>query len=119
MTSLTFERKDDYWANRRSGKRWRRVSLATTPPGLRQLLAGDVDVIETVPTADAARMAKDPRVTRQLDRFTKGDVFLVRLAQSWARRRTTATTTASRWRAILSSISACVRRSAARSTARR
>ncbi len=63
MSNLTFDRKDDYW-----GKQpiWQHVTtrvIGNDAARLAALLAGDVDVIETVPTQDAARLAHDPRVT--------------------------------------------------------
>jgi peptide/nickel transport system substrate-binding protein len=62
MDRLELERKDDYW-----GKHpiWQHVStrvIGNDAARLAALLAGDVDVIETVPTQDAAWLAHDPRV---------------------------------------------------------
>ncbi len=62
MSNLTFDRKDDYW-----GKKpfWQHVTtrvIGNDAARLAALLAGDVDVIETVPTQDAARLEKDSRV---------------------------------------------------------
>ena len=63
MTSLTFERKDDYWGKPPIWKTVTTRVIGNDAARLAALLAGDVDVIETVPTTDAARLAKDPRVT--------------------------------------------------------
>lgn len=46
--------------------RWERVTfrfLKSDPTRVAALLSGDVDIIENVPTADAARLSKDARVT--------------------------------------------------------
>jgi peptide/nickel transport system substrate-binding protein len=63
MNRVEFERKDDYWGPHPI---WQHVStriIENDEARLAALLAGDVDVIETVPTQDAARLAHDPRVT--------------------------------------------------------
>ncbi len=63
MNRVDFERKDDYWGRKPV---WQHVStriIENDEARLAALLAGDVDVIETVPTQDAARLAHDPRVT--------------------------------------------------------
>ena len=62
MARIELERNDGYW-----GKPpiWQHVStrvIENDEARLAALLAGDVDVIETVPTQDAARLAHDPRV---------------------------------------------------------
>ncbi len=62
MTVLSFERKDDYWGK---SPIWQTVTtrvIGNDAARLAALLASDVDVIETVPTTDAARLSKDPRV---------------------------------------------------------
>jgi peptide/nickel transport system substrate-binding protein len=63
IDNLSFERKTDYW-----GKPpiWQQVTsrvIGNDAARLAALLSGDVDVIETVPTQDAARLMKDPRAT--------------------------------------------------------
>ena len=63
IDNLTFERKADYWGK---APYWQHVTsrvIGNDEARLAALLAGDVDVIETVPTQDAARLLKDPRVT--------------------------------------------------------
>ncbi|HEY2133151.1 MAG TPA: ABC transporter substrate-binding protein [Acetobacteraceae bacterium] len=63
IDNLTFERKNDYWGK---APIWEHVTsrvISNDEARLAALLAGDVDVIETVPTQDAARLLKDPRVT--------------------------------------------------------
>jgi peptide/nickel transport system substrate-binding protein len=62
MDRLEFARKDDYWGDKPV---WPRVStrvIGNDAARLAALLAGDVDVIETVPTQDAARLAHDVHV---------------------------------------------------------
>jgi peptide/nickel transport system substrate-binding protein len=62
MDRVEMERKDDYWGQKPV---WKHVStrlISNDAARLAALLAGDVDVIETVPTQDAARLAHDPRV---------------------------------------------------------
>ena len=64
MNRLELERKDDAWGERPS---WQRVStrvIGNDAARLAALLAGDVDVIETVPTQDAGWLAHDPRVNQ-------------------------------------------------------
>ncbi len=63
MTRLELDRKPDYWGTQPI---WPHVStrvIGNDASRLAALLAGDIDVIETVPTQDAAAMAHDPRVT--------------------------------------------------------
>jgi peptide/nickel transport system substrate-binding protein len=58
---IELQRNDDYWGEKSD---WPRVSLRiiTSPaPRIAALLAGDVDAIESVPTADQARLKKDAR----------------------------------------------------------
>jgi peptide/nickel transport system substrate-binding protein len=64
MDRLELERKDDYWGTRPI---WQHVStrvIGNDAARLAALLAGDVDVIETVPTQDAGWLAHDPRVNQ-------------------------------------------------------
>ncbi len=59
---LVLKRNDAYWGNKEP---WARVTfrfIKSDPTRVAALLSGDVDVIETVPTADAQRLAKDPKV---------------------------------------------------------
>jgi peptide/nickel transport system substrate-binding protein len=58
---IELRRNDDYWGEKSD---WERVSLRiiTSPaPRIAALLAGDVDAIESVPTADQARLKNDAR----------------------------------------------------------
>ena len=58
---IELRRNDDYWGGKSD---WARVSfrIITSPaPRIAALLAGDVDAIESVPTADQARLKSDPR----------------------------------------------------------
>lgn len=58
---IELRRNDDYWGGKSD---WEHVSLRiiTSPaPRVAALLAGDVDAIESVPTADQARLKNDPR----------------------------------------------------------
>ena len=59
--SLSIARNDAYWGERAA---WQSVALRTItrdPSRVAALLAGDVDAIDLVPTADKARIAADPR----------------------------------------------------------
>ncbi len=59
---LVLKRNDAYWGNKEP---WEKVTfrfIKSDPTRVAALLSGDVDVIETVPTADAQRLAKDPKV---------------------------------------------------------
>jgi peptide/nickel transport system substrate-binding protein len=59
---MTVARNDDYWGERAP---WASVTLRTItrdPSRVAALLAGDVDAIDGVPTADKARIASDPRL---------------------------------------------------------
>jgi len=58
---IELRRNDDYWGEKSD---WEHVTLRiiTSPaPRIAALLAGDVDAIESVPTADQARLKNDPR----------------------------------------------------------
>lgn len=60
---LVVKRNDAYWGQKQP---WERVTfrfIKSDPTRVAALLSGDVDVIENVPTADAARLAKDSRVS--------------------------------------------------------
>ncbi len=62
MDRIELDRKDDYWG---ATQIWKHVStrvIGNDASRLAALLAGDVDVIETVPTQDAAMLAHDARV---------------------------------------------------------
>ena len=57
-----FTRNDAYWAG---AQPWPRVSyrfIANDPRARAALLAGDVDVIDQVPSSDLARLRREPRV---------------------------------------------------------
>lgn len=61
IESVTVARNDGYWGERAP---WANVTLRTItrdPSRVAALLAGDVDAIDQVPTADKARIAADPR----------------------------------------------------------
>lgn len=56
-------RNDQYWGDKPA---WDKVSMriiTASAPRLAALLAGDVDLIETVPTADLARLKTNPKFT--------------------------------------------------------
>ena len=56
-------RNDHYWGDKPA---WDKVSMriiTASAPRLAALLAGDVDLIETVPTADLARLKTNPKFT--------------------------------------------------------
>jgi peptide/nickel transport system substrate-binding protein len=58
---IELARNDDYWGEKAE---WDRVVFRIIPsdaPRLAALLAGDVDAIESVPTADLAHLKADPR----------------------------------------------------------
>ena len=58
-----FERNDNYW---RGAQPWARVSyrfIANDPARTAALLAGDVDLIDQVPSTDLARLRRESRVT--------------------------------------------------------
>ncbi len=59
---IVLERNDAYWGPKPA---WSRVILRpikTDPSRVAAMLAGDVDMIENVPTADVARLRADPRI---------------------------------------------------------
>ncbi len=59
---IELQRNDDYWGGKTP---WTRVTLRLLPQDASRvaaLLAGDVQVIEAVPTADAARLKSDKRL---------------------------------------------------------
>ncbi|GAB4464668.1 MAG: ABC transporter substrate-binding protein [Burkholderiaceae bacterium] len=60
---VVLERNDAYWGPRPHWKTVRLRMIANAPARVAALLAGDVQMIEAVPTADVARLAKDARVT--------------------------------------------------------
>lgn len=60
---LVLKRNDAYWGQKEP---WEKVTfrfIKADPTRVAALLSGDVDVIETVPTADAQRLTKEPKVT--------------------------------------------------------
>jgi peptide/nickel transport system substrate-binding protein len=60
---LVLKRNDNYWGPKEP---WEKVSFSfikSDPTRVAALLSGGVDVIETVPTSDAQRLAKEPKVT--------------------------------------------------------
>ncbi|WP_237213378.1 ABC transporter substrate-binding protein [Falsiroseomonas oryziterrae] len=62
IESLSITRNDAYWGERAA---WQAVTIRTIardPSRVAALLAGDVDAIDQVPTADKARLAADPRL---------------------------------------------------------
>ena len=84
MGRLDFERKDDYWGGR---KYWQHVStqvIGNDAARLAALLAGHVDVIETVPTQDAARLAKDARVRQAFSKAIDRRALIERLMDGYA-----------------------------------
>jgi peptide/nickel transport system substrate-binding protein len=60
---LVLERNDAYWGPKPYWKTVRMKMIPNAPARVAALLAGDVQMIEGVPTADIARLEKDPRVT--------------------------------------------------------
>lgn len=59
---IVLARNDAYWGPKPA---WERVTLRLQPQDaarLAALLAGDVDAIENIPTSDAGRIAKNPRL---------------------------------------------------------
>jgi peptide/nickel transport system substrate-binding protein len=58
-------RNDDYWGGKTPWERVRFRIISAAAPRLAALLAGDVDVIENVPTADLARLQAHPRLSVQ------------------------------------------------------
>jgi peptide/nickel transport system substrate-binding protein len=57
---IEFTRHDDYWGGRVPWERLTLLILPSDPVRTAALLAGQVDAIEHVPTADIARLRKDP-----------------------------------------------------------
>jgi peptide/nickel transport system substrate-binding protein len=73
-------RNDAWWGSRTA---WDKVTLrivASDPARIAALLANDVDLIENIPTADLARLARDARFT--LARTTSWRTLLFHLDQS-------------------------------------
>lgn len=60
---VVLERNDGYWGPKPHWKTVRLRMISNAPARVAALLAGDVQMIEAVPTADIARLAKDARVT--------------------------------------------------------
>ena len=60
---ITFERNDGYWGDRPAFARVNYRMITNDATRTAALLSGDVDVIDQVPTTDAARLRSDPRVT--------------------------------------------------------
>jgi peptide/nickel transport system substrate-binding protein len=73
---ILLERNDAYWGEKPA---WRRVDyrmMTNDPARTAALLAGDVDIIDQVPTSDVARLRRDPRVViSQIDSLR--NMFLV------------------------------------------
>ncbi|WP_270937205.1 ABC transporter substrate-binding protein [Falsiroseomonas oryzae] len=59
--SLSITRNDAYWGQRAPWRAVQMRTIARDPSRVAALLAGDVDAIDLVPTADKARIAADPR----------------------------------------------------------
>jgi peptide/nickel transport system substrate-binding protein len=59
---VVLERNDAYWGPKPHWKTVRMRMITNAPARVAALLAGDVQMIEGVPTADIARLEKDPRV---------------------------------------------------------
>jgi peptide/nickel transport system substrate-binding protein len=60
--SIEVARNDNYWGDRAA---WEKVTfriITSSAPRLAALLAGDVDAIEGVPTADIARLKTNPKI---------------------------------------------------------
>lgn len=77
--SIELARNDNYWGPR---PEWDRVSLRlipSDPARIAALLAGDVDMIENVPPADAALLARDPRY--RIERKTSWRTIFLTLDQ--------------------------------------
>ncbi|MCU0939484.1 MAG: ABC transporter substrate-binding protein, partial [Burkholderiaceae bacterium] len=60
---VVLERNDAYWGAKPHWKTVRMRMITNAPARVAALLAGDVQMIEAVPTADSARLEKDARVT--------------------------------------------------------
>ncbi len=77
--AIELVRNDRYWGPR---PEWDRVSLRlipSDPARIAALLAGDVDMIENVPPADAALLARDPRY--RIERKTSWRTIFLTLDQ--------------------------------------
>ena len=55
-------RNDDYWGAKAAWDKLTFKPIKAAPARVAALLAGDVDVIEDVPTADIERLKKEPKV---------------------------------------------------------
>lgn len=60
---VVLERNETYWGTKPHWKTVRMRMITNAPARVAALLAGDVQMIEAVPTADIARLEKDPKVT--------------------------------------------------------
>lgn len=60
---VVLERNDAYWGSKPHWKTVRMRMIPNGPARVAALLAGDVQLIEAVPTADIARLEKETRVT--------------------------------------------------------
>jgi len=60
---VVLERNEAYWGPKPHWKTVRMRMITNAPARVAALLAGDVQMIEAVPTADIARLEKDARVT--------------------------------------------------------
>ncbi len=60
---VVLERNDAYWGAKPHWKTVRMRMITNAPARVAALLAGDVQMIEAVPTADIARLEKDARVS--------------------------------------------------------
>jgi len=60
---VVMERNDAYWGPKPHWKTVRMKMITNAPARVAALLAGDVQMIEAVPTADIARLEKDVRVS--------------------------------------------------------
>ena len=56
-------RHEAYWGDKPAWAKVTFKSIKSDPTRVAALLSGDVDVIETVPTADATRLKSDPKLT--------------------------------------------------------
>ncbi len=76
---VEYARNDQYWGGRPA---WEKVSLRIMPSDpvrTAALLAGDLDVIEHVPPADRARLAKNPKL--RIDQTTSWRTLFLHLDQ--------------------------------------
>ena len=60
---VVLTRNDAYWGGKPAWAKLTFRFIKSDPTRVAALLAGDVDVIETVPTADAQRLKSDPKLT--------------------------------------------------------